>query len=88
MQVEIDREDRVAWRSYLSKALAHSLSQSLECRPVGGRDGDKDRGGRDGSSGEKLFKQAMLYCKHDVRTNTASITYMLNSTVAFHSISW
>ena len=77
MQVEIDREDWVAWRSYLSKALAHSLSQSLECHPVGGRVRDKNREGREGSGGasasatgneEKLFKQAMLYCKHDVST--------------------
>ena len=61
----------------MSKALAHSLSQSLECHPVGVKDRDRDTEGRVSSGGasasatggdEKLFKLAMLYCKHDVST--------------------
>ena len=77
--MESHGEDRVAWKSYLSKALAYSLSlslsSSLQHLSGDGRDREREREGPGRSeaasatdSEEKLFKQAMFYCKHDVST--------------------
>lgn len=61
-QIEWQEEDRVAWRSYLGRALSQSLASARQQHSSGGGGGEEVEGGR-----ERLFDQALNHCKHDVR---------------------
>ena len=62
-QIEWQEEDRVAWRSYLGRALSQSLASARQQHSSGGGGG----GGEEVEGGqERLFDQAMIHCKHDV----------------------
>lgn len=54
----------MAWRSYLSRALSQSLASARQQHSSGGGGGvgEEVDGGR-----ERLFDQALIHCKHDVR---------------------
>ena len=53
----------MAWRSYLERALSQSLALARQQNYGGG--GEDVEGGQ-----ERLFDQALIHCKHDVRKLT------------------
>ena len=66
MQIECAEEDRVAWRSYLERALSQSLASAH--RMKSGRGGEEAEAEAEAEGGqERLFDQALMHCKHDVR---------------------